>query len=446
MILAIVIMVVFISMMFIKNLFKTGYYNNTPNGYVCGHGYFLQVSIFGNKCKPCTKGYYCPGNDNRTKCPSSSILTTAGEGKTSSKDCNVCKEKGKMYSNGKCVPCAKGYYCDGTGKYQCPKGKTTKSAGSKKASECITINCKKSEYIKNGACTKCPKDSYCNGVDAISCGKNKITKSDGQSSSSACICKSGYYLPSGGSICIVCEKGKSCNNNKMTACALGTYQDQTGQSSCKNCPNNKSATKTGAKSSSECTVCKAGTYLSNGKCVSCPSGFTSPIDSKSISKCTMTVSAGKYISKCSKTSCTISSCTGNTYSTSKTVSYSTTLTTKCSQCESGKVANSTHTGCVTSTVECSAGQYKINNQCKTCPKCNGVTCFNAPVGATSVTQCFGTVPAGKQISCTSSSCTVTSCTGNTYSTSKRVNYSSSLKTTCTSCGTKKANSTHTGCV
>ncbi len=85
----------------------------------------------------------------------------------------------------------------------------------------------------------------------------------------------------------------------------------------------------------------------------------------------------------------------------------------------------------------------------TCPKCtytgSKLTCFSAPSGATSVNQCTGTVPAGKQISCNSSECAVSDCSGNTYSTRKSVTYSSTLRTTCISCGSKRANATHTGC-
>ena len=98
------------------------------------------------------------------------------------------------------------------------------------------------------------------------------------------------------------------------------------------------------------------------------------------------------------------------------------------------------------TAVCTKYQYYSGGKCVDCPRCNGVICFETPSGATSVNQCFGTVPAGKKIECNSSSCNVTSCTGDTYSTKQNVNYSSTLKTTCTACGNgKKANATHTGC-
>ena len=95
---------------------------------------------------------------------------------------------------------------------------------------------------------------------------------------------------------------------------------------------------------------------------------------------------------------------------------------------------------------CKDYEYFSGGKCVECPRCNGVVCFKTPTGATAATQCKGTVPAGKQITCSSASCTVSACTGNTYSKATNVNYSPTLKTTCTSCGSKTANSTHTDCV
>ena len=448
-IIVLVVLLGIISFVVINNLTKTEYMNNAAGK--CRKGEYMKRNFFSSGCSKCEGGYYCPGDNKRYTCPDG--RTTHGQYNKSISDCKYCKDDSKYFDGKKCVSCPIGYYCSNGQKNACPYGTTTKGTGAKKSSECIKANCKKNEYVNNGVCTICPKNYYCDGNKKTSCSHGRITTSTGQTSGSACICPNGTYSDSSNVFCITCEKGKYCVNGKMYACNVGTYQDKTGKSSCTTCPNGKSTKTTGAKSSNECNVtkCQSGTYSSNGTCKSCPKCngstkcFTSPAGATSVNKCYGTVPAGKYIT-CTSSGCTVKECTGNTYSTAKTVNYSSSLKTSCTSCGTKKV-NSTHTGCVSNDVSCPIGQYKSNGKCYSCPKCNGgTTCFNASSGATSVSQCFGTVPAGKYITCTSSGCTVKECTGNTYSTKKSVQFSSSLKTSCTSCGTKKANSTHTGCI
>lgn len=101
------------------------------------------------------------------------------------------------------------------------------------------------------------------------------------------------------------------------------------------------------------------------------------------------------------------------------------------------MANSNNTACITPTVNCKSGKYNVKNQCKSCPGCNGMVCFATPSNATNINQCYTTVPAGKNITCTSAVCSISSCTGNTYSQAQSVNFKSGLYTKCTSCGKKK---------
>ena len=296
--------------------------------------------------------------------------------------------------------------------------------------------CAKGYYYKSSiwclfgcGCTKCPKGQYCpDGLHNRGCPKGTTTGGTGSSLSSSCkYCTDETKYYKNGS-CVKCKEGYYCRGGELNKC-----------------PNGKTS-KSGAKNESQC-VCKSGTYKSGNSCKSCPkcngtvTCFTSPMGSNSVNKCAGNVPAGKYIT-CSGSGCSVKACEGNTYSAKKKVTYSSNLKTSCTKCPSDKVANTDHTACV-----CKAGSYASGNSCKTCPKCNGnVTCFSSTEGAKSSSSCTGIVPKGKYITCNKSGCTVKECEGNTYSTSKWVSYSSNLKTTCTSCGNKKANSTHTACI
>ena len=294
--------------------------------------------------------------------------------------------------------------------------------------------CGEGRYYYNiiiaSGCKDCPKGQYCpDGLHNKSCPKGlttRGTRSVWSKDCNRCTDETKYY--SNGK-CLTCKQGYYCKG--------GTLNE---------CPSGKTTKSTGKKNYNDC-VCKAGTYASGSSCKACPKCngsvkcFTSAIGSTSVNNCSGTVPAGKYIN-CSASGCTVKTCEGNTYSKSKKVNFKSNLSTSCTKCSGDKVANSSHSDCV-----CKTGTYASGNGCKACPKCNGnVTCFTSAKGSTKATQCTGIVPAGKYITCNSSGCTVKACEGNTYSTRKSVSYSSSLKTTCTSCGNKKANSNHTGCV
>ena len=99
---------------------------------------------------------------------------------------------------------------------------------------------------------------------------------------------------------------------------------------------------------------------------------------------------------------------------------------------------------------CPAGYYCAGGAADPaeCPKCNGsVKCFSIPDNASSVNQCYGTVPAGKKITCNSTGCTFEDCEAGTVSASKSINYSTTLKTTCEPCPSNTVpNENHSACV
>nr|XP_054760934.1 uncharacterized protein LOC129267226 [Lytechinus pictus] len=168
----------------------------------------------GGRCQP---GYYCPrGSFEPEEC-------TEG---------NYCDVEGLADVAGKCMEgfycistavrpdptdgitgdiCPRGRYCgNGTGANppMCPSGTFSNGTGLRIEEQCT--NCTAGSYCEDPALTEptglCDPGYYC---------------PVGQSSSNPFPCGEGYY----------CEEGSPSE----TACESGTYQDETGQSSCKIC-------------------------------------------------------------------------------------------------------------------------------------------------------------------------------------------------------------------
>ena len=81
---------------------------------------------------------------------------------------------------------------------------------------------------------------------------------------------------------IGCAKGKFANGNgEVKDCAMGTYQDLEGQTSCQPCPSGTFGDNTGADKAGDCKPCPSNTYSSAtglddvSKCNKCPAGRSS---------------------------------------------------------------------------------------------------------------------------------------------------------------------------
>ena len=226
-----------------------------------------------------------------------------------------------------------------------------------------------------------------------------------------------------------CEAGYSCNSCVRTACATGTYQDATGQSSCKDCVAGKKTGVNGTGATS-CTACDKGTYSSgtaNALCTSCDVGTyqdttgatsckpcstgtyqdttgqysckscstqtsskypSSASGSDSISDCYLTLTDGKYVptagggvqscpagSYCSKSGTTVYQGSPNSPTTAAVSGqcvkgeYSTGGASMCSPCQEGYATGINGTG-ATSCTACPAGTYSddaVNYECDPCP-------------------------------------------------------------------------------
>ncbi len=163
----------------------------------CKAGEYLDTTS--NTCKECPAGGYCNNNKYNT-CPSGQ-MSEAG-----SADVGDCKDVGG--NNGECTD------ANGNSTYlECPGGGVIRTG-------CNTF-------------APCPAGSYCE-----SCVEKK--------------CPVGRYCPKGSTLGIVCPTGHYCDVDGLSSpksCAiLGKYQDETGATSCKDCPS-------GEIPNVECTAC-----------------------------------------------------------------------------------------------------------------------------------------------------------------------------------------------
>ena len=168
--------------------------------------------------------------------------------------------------------------------FPCPKGKlgvaTATAAGLTAVNECtsctegsycdrrglatVTAACKDGYLCSAGSVhptglnsQECPQGNYCVAGTQTACSAGTYNAETGATSSADCIpCEHGYYCPNTISTKVACPQGNTCaeglsaESGKVTCttghycpsgsfqgiqCAPGTFQDQTGQTSCKNC-------------------------------------------------------------------------------------------------------------------------------------------------------------------------------------------------------------------
>ena len=141
-------------------------------------------------------------------------------------------------------------------------GSSGSSSGcSKYGSECSSNNtsaCAYGKYCSCGYCKSCPKNYYCRDGKATKC-PSGTTSNGGSSSCTATSCPAGQG--SGDpliSLCSTCGKG---------------YYSPAGDTKCHACPTGYTTSKTGATSSADCNVCKAGYYKSGSSCLICQAPY-----------------------------------------------------------------------------------------------------------------------------------------------------------------------------
>eukprot|EP00935_MAST-01C_sp_MAST-1C-sp1_P000738 g738.t1 len=237
---------------------------------------------FGNQdvCLDCHAGLYC---DNSDGCPFPCKLCPLGQyqdktkqsgckncGCGDSQTCNPtggCEElscnAGQFALAGTCNDCTAGFYCDDPNgcPAPCKACNHGKYVDNKKQTDC--------KY-----CPTCKVDEYCStmaGCQKHSCGPGEIVVT--------------------GALCFKCPKGQYCKSqhacdHSCTACQTGMYQDQGGETGCKECPTGHfsqvcglcpvgNREGCGGATAGFCSECYPGRYsnLQEKVCVDCPAQY-----------------------------------------------------------------------------------------------------------------------------------------------------------------------------
>ncbi|XP_052778282.1 proprotein convertase subtilisin/kexin type 5-like [Mya arenaria] len=252
----------------------------------CPVGSFLDVSS--KTCKKCPVGTYQDqtGQTSCTQC--SDGQTTAHPGADSSNDCRPC-DAGYYYIPGHdgCDPCPQNTYCE-SGQTQCnpcPSSYITLHTGTGYKTDCLPP-CDKGQFWDStyGLCRPCTIGKYQNKPnqeECVDCPHGKTTASEGATHLYDCIDKPPQDCPKGS---FLDHSTKTCQK-----CPVGTYQDETGQTNCKPCPDGKTTRYPGADNEHDscdagyyyipghdgCDPCPQNTYCESGQsqCYPCPSGY-----------------------------------------------------------------------------------------------------------------------------------------------------------------------------
>ena len=198
----------------------------------CTPGKYCEGSGNSAPTNSCSAGYYCPGGiDNprpaeykcevRNYCPVESphmVVCTGG---------SYCETQGLDKPTGQCD---QGYFCPNGSlvatEKECPAGHYCPTGSS------IPQPCPIGTYL--------PGKRAFNKQDCINCTGGYFCDSSGLDSVSG-PCAPGYYCPPGQQdkkpVEYHCPKGHYCLEGSLlpTRCENGTYQDETGQSKCKEC-------------------------------------------------------------------------------------------------------------------------------------------------------------------------------------------------------------------
>eukprot|EP01136_Pigoraptor_vietnamica_P022502 Opistho-1_new@73732 len=193
------------------------------------------------------------------------------------------------------VPCGQNTYQDSIASStcnNCPANSKTAAQGSTRFADCI---CNDGYYLDytNRVCALCAAGSFCKSGMSASCTAGTYQPLTGQSSCTACsdpnsstnpgatsadqcLCKQGYYLPTGQTLCAPCPPGATCTG-ALTSCPKGFYL-QSGN--CFVCP--PTAVGADATSFPECR-CNDGLYITSKYsgtanlatefCIACPLGY-----------------------------------------------------------------------------------------------------------------------------------------------------------------------------
>ncbi|GMI07724.1 hypothetical protein TrVE_jg5000 [Triparma verrucosa] len=253
----------------------------------------------------------------------------------------------------------------------CPQGKST--ASSLKCEDCPAG---KNAPNINGSCEVC--------------GSGKYNEEAGQSSCKTCPGgtfisdnKQQAHLHNSAEDCTSCSTGTRSGSgaSECLTCGTNTYQNEPGQTTCKNCPSGKFATKTSKDDHDDiddCDVCDAGKFVNSAnECENCAVGkYTSSDSQTSCSSC----ETGKYSGVAGQTSC--ADCQSGKYAAIASSAGGSGVSmgaTKCESCPTGKFAADVGSR---NCNDCTAGKYAAETSSSSC-----TSCPQAKVSVSSASTC-----------------------------------------------------------
>ena len=253
----------------------------------CSYGKFTvsEGSDDESDCTDCLAGFYCiPGDTVPYKCPIGAYCPVSSQIPTFCPQWTY-SDLIKASDESTCVPCPKGYLCDGTGigdftrfpcKFghyceagtqvpdPCPIGTWGPVHGLGSSSECYT--CPAGSYCKTHG-----RSTYTHCSESTWCPEGSYTQSD---------CPAGYYCHQNTKVLKPCFGGYYCPLKRVSAlnppfrCEQGFYCPP-GSSSPQKCPWGTVYVLNSLRilEKDSCSLCPPGTYSAGSECFDCDPGF-----------------------------------------------------------------------------------------------------------------------------------------------------------------------------
>jgi len=365
---------------------------------LCAAGSFTSTSGQAS-CTSAPAGSFASGtgNTSATLCAAGSFTSTSGQSScTSAPAGSFASGTG----NTSATLCAAGSFTSTSGQASCtaaPAGSYATGPGATSSTLCALGSY--SSTTGNSSCTTSPANFYVSTTGATSPTACPVstTSPAGSTSAAACVpvgnpCLAGTWW--NGSVCVNASAGHYVpvdGATSETACAAGTYQPSTGQSSCISAPAGSFAAGTGNTSA---TLCAAGSITGSSGMAACtlaPAGsFAAGTGNTFFTLC----AAGSFTSTTGQASCTLApagSFAFNTGNTSATLCAAGSFTSSagqnlCTLAPAGSHATGTGN---TSAALCAAGSFTSSTGQANCTLASAGS-FVAGTGATSQTA----APAG----------------------------------------------------
>ena len=220
-------------------------------------------------CKACEPGSYCPAG------ASAPLPCTAGSYSSAT----------NLQSATECSAAEPGHFAPtgSIGQTPCAAGTAASSAGAGACAPCAAGSYQ--DATGASACVACPAGSYCPTGAAVALRCDEGQYQDGRSQSGCVACPAGFACAAGAAAPVECIAGQQANAPASASlcelCPVGSYQDQTQQTSCLLCPAGAECSRGSAQASScsagmhshegqgTCTKCALGTFQSEEGATAC---------------------------------------------------------------------------------------------------------------------------------------------------------------------------------